>query len=60
GRCEAFSICYAEPQPTLSKGSARREEEKRKAAGFSFSHPEPQPTLSKGSARREQDAAYLI
>ena len=49
-RKQALSFCSERG----GKGSARREEEKRKAAGFSFSHPEPQPTLSKGSARREQ------
>ncbi|MCI6725936.1 MAG: hypothetical protein MR446_05755, partial [Bacteroidales bacterium] len=39
------------------KDSARREEEKRKAAGFSFSYPELQPILSKvaqGERRRKE------
>ncbi|MDD6922388.1 MAG: hypothetical protein PUI86_08415, partial [Bacteroidales bacterium] len=42
-KAEGFSFSHPEPQPILSKDSARRVEKKRKAEGFSFSHPEPQP-----------------
>ena len=48
-KCKAFgfAIFFAEPQPILSKDSARRAQDKRKSHSILLFHAEPQPHLCK-------------